>query len=299
MLTRPITTRIALLAAALLSAASSLAGARPEAPIQYGQGRQLCTLANPAIDESSGLACSRRDPNVFWTHNDSGGGPLVYAFNRKGEHLGTFAIKGARARDWEDMASFTSKGKSFLLFGDIGDNPSAREKCTLYIAPEPRIGPKGGLVGKLPVVQTTHFTYEDGPHNCEAVAIDPKQKIIFLITKEFGLSCTVFALPLRSRGGKPVVAKAIAKLNVPVVTAMDISPDGRRCIVLTYMHACEFTRKPDETWKQAFARLPRIIAMPPRMQGESICYGHDGKTLYLTSEKRPTPLLEVPVVEAK
>ena len=37
------------------------------------------------------------------------------------------------------------------------------------------------------------------------------------------------------------------------------------------------------------------IVLPVRVQGEAICYGQDGKTLYLTSEKRPTPLWEVPV----
>ena len=41
----------------------------------------------------------------------------------------------------------------------------------------------------------------------------------------------------------------------------------------------------------------REIGMPLRIQGESICYGPDGKTLYLTSEKLPTPLWEVPVVD--
>ncbi len=34
--------------------------------------------------------------------------------------------------------------------------------------------------------------------------------------------------------------------------------------------------------------------MPQRNQGESVCYGADGRTLYLTSEFAPTPLLEVP-----
>ena len=44
--------------------------------------------------------------------------------------------------------------------------------------------------------------------------------------------------------------------------------------------------------------------MPRRVQGESICYGIDGRTLYLTSECKgkssadPSPLLEVPVADA-
>ena len=96
---------------------------------------------------------------------------------------------------------------------------------------------------------------------------------------------------------KPIVAKEIGKLGAPLVTAMDISPDGRRAIVLTYTNAYEYTRAAGEDWAKAFSRSPRKIRMPGRTQGESICYGPDGKTLYLTSEKLPTPLLQVPVKE--
>jgi len=299
--TRRTTIRNALLAVAALSCASALAGTVPEPRIPYAQGRQIATLANRAIDESSGLACSHLDANVFWTHNDSGGGRRIYAFNRKGEHLGTFAIKGAGTRDWEDMASFALDGKSYLVVGDVGDNPRARSRVALYIVAEPRLTPEHAKgVTPLPLADAIRFVYSDGAHNCEAIAADPTQKLVLLITKEFGLGCTVFALPLKAPAdGKPVVAKAIARIAVPVVTAMDISPDGRRCIVLTYLHAFEFVRKPGEPWAKAFARLPRMLPMPPRIQGESICYGADGRTLYLTSEKRPTPLLEVPVAATK
>jgi len=42
--------------------------------------------------------------------------------------------------------------------------------------------------------------------------------------------------------------------------------------------------------------------MPERVQGESLCFGPDGKTLYLNSEcengnsDNPSPLLEVPLI---
>jgi len=294
-------TRTSALALTLLTASVTASAAEkappPPKPIPYGPGRQLCELGNVEIEESSGLACSRRNRGVFWTHNDSGDGPRLYAFNRKGDHLGVFAIHGARARDWEDMASFARGRKSYLLVGDVGDNPGARSKCTLYIVPEPRLARgKRGVEGKLRGAQAVHFTYPGGPRNCEAVAVDPTTLTAYVVSKEVSLQCKAYALPLRRNpSGKPWVAKAIATLKVPVVTAMDISPDGRRAIVLTYMHACEYTRRPDESWAQAFARAPRVVAMPPRQQGESICYGPDGKTLYLTSEKTPTPLLEVPV----
>ena len=94
------------------------------------------------------------------------------------------------------------------------------------------------------------------------------------------------------------VAQPIGSIKLWWPTAMDISPDGLRAVVLTYGDAFEYVRGPKETWAAAFARVPRRISVPMRKQGESICYGADGKTLYLTSEKLPTPLIEIPVAKA-
>ena len=295
-------TRTALVLLLALSPAL-LAAERPAAPpvpVEYGQGRQLCTLANEDVDESSGVACSRLTPGVFWTHNDSGDEPRVFAFNAKGDDLAAFDIEGANARDWEDMASFTRGGKAYLLLADVGDNAAERDNCTLYLVPEPRLDPKKrGVRGKLKA-EAIDFRYEDGPHNCEAVAVDPTSKTILLVTKIMPGPCKVYALhepPARPR--EPLVAKAIATLKLPLVTAMDVSPDGLRAVVLTYGNAYEYTRRPDEKWSDAFARQPRMVPMPPRRQGEAICYGPDAKTLYLTSEGNPCPFFEVPVKEGK
>ena len=56
------------------------------------------------INEASGIAESRKNPDVLWTHNDSGDSPRVFAFNRHGKHLGVYTIAGINNRDWEDMA---------------------------------------------------------------------------------------------------------------------------------------------------------------------------------------------------
>ena len=113
----------------------------PAGRVHYGPGEAIATLANQAIDESSGIACSRRLDGAFWTHNDSGGDANIYLFDRTGRDLGACRLEGV----------------------------------------------------------------------------------------------------------------------------------------------------------DAFAKPPRKIVMPERIQGEAICYGRDGKRLYLTSEKQPTPLFEVGV----
>jgi len=270
--------------------------ARRPGPVRYGKPRRLCTLACRHIDESSGLAPSRRTPGVFWTHNDSGCPPELFAFDRKGRHLGAYTVAGAPNRDWEDLASLTVGKKHFLLVCDTGDNALIRPFASLYLVPEPAVDPNRPTAGgKLRAVRAIHFTYEDGPQDCESVGVDPTTRTIYLVAKRGRR--TVYELPMPSKAGtKRLVARAVARLDIAPAVAMDISGDGLRAVVLTYALAFEYTRAPGEKWAAAFRRGGRRLRMPGRRQGESICYGRDGKTLYLTSEKLPTPLLEVPAV---
>ncbi len=257
----------------------------------YGQSRRIGALANKQIVESSGLAPSRRQPGVFWTHNDSGDEPRVFAFDSTGKDLGVCRINGAEAIDWEDMASFTRDGKNWLLMADVGDNGMRRKSYQLYLCEEP----------STPAIEIAarriEFQYKQGSHDCESVAVDAIRGIVLLTTKVFGPSCEVYQLDIPAGPTTEIlIAQPLATIAVPAAVAMDVSPDGLRAIVLTYGDALEFSRTPDESWQQGFARPPRQIAMPARRQGESICYGHDGRTLYLTSELRPAPLWEVPWV---
>jgi hypothetical protein len=291
------------IAAAPIAAASwaCVAAEKSASPgaIRYGRPRALCVLASRKVNESSGVACSRRRPGVFWTHNDSGDDARLFAFDRKGRHLGQYNLPGAENVDWEDLASFTLDGKHYLLICDTGDNERYKKLVTLYIAEEPLVDPnKPAQKGKLRLTQTIHFTYDDGPQDCEAVAIDPTTRAILLISKRG--KRTVYELPIpRQAVTKKLVARSIGRLNLWPVVAMDISPDGRRAVALTYLHAYEYVRAAGEKWAAAFARPARTIPMPVRRQGESICYGPRGRSLYLTSEKLPTPLLEVPALPAK
>src|SRR5678815_6027173 len=68
-------------------------------PNGYGSPIHLANLGNPAVKESSGIAASHFNTNILWTHNDSGGGPFVYAFDRQGKHRGVWRVTGAQAVD--------------------------------------------------------------------------------------------------------------------------------------------------------------------------------------------------------
>jgi hypothetical protein len=265
----------------------------------YDQPRELSKLKDDRVNESSGIAASIRYKDMFWTHNDSGDSARIFLINKGGETLAIVAIKGVAAIDWEDIASFKRGEDGYILIADTGNNARLRQNGILYIIREPLI-PMNPDNKEAPIIEveperSLSFQFEDGPHDCEAVAIDPTESTIYLVNKERA-ECKVYSMPLPSKESKePNIAKAIATLKMPYVTAMDISPDGLHSVILTYTDAYSFDRANGETWMQAFSREPHIIKAPPRKQGESICYGADGKSLYLTSENTNQPFWEIPV----
>ncbi len=273
----------------------------PGAPLQYGPARELARIADPRIDESSGLAASVRYRDAFWTHNDSGDSARVFLIDRGGRTLCVVHLEGVKALDWEDIASYRAGGEGWILVADVGDNSRRRETGVLHLLREPEIRVPGEGE-EAPILEVEpdlaiRFRYEDGPRDCEAVAVDATESAIYLLSKEL-VTCRVYSLPIPPPGSAgPHVARFVAEVRLPFPNAMDISPDGRRAAVLTYGDAYLFTRAEGEPWARAFSRAPRAVKAPIRPQGEAICYGPDGRTLYLTSENAHQPLWEIPVIE--
>ena len=106
-----------------------------------GSGTTSGTVANPAIDELSGLAQSRAHPGVLWANNDSGDTARVYALGTDGADLGTVSVSGATAVDWEDLALGPGPGGTDHLYvgdtGGAGTPANARPTVTVYRFPEP------------------------------------------------------------------------------------------------------------------------------------------------------------------
>jgi hypothetical protein len=278
------------------TSAPSTSPATQPTPIRYGEGRRIAVLANRRINESSGVAVGRLNAGVFWTHNDSGGGAYLYAFNAKGENLATCRVTGAGNRDWEDIASARIGTRAMLIIGDFGDNARRRKYASLILVREPELdATKRNATLAAKAEMEIRYRYAGGPADCEAVAYCPVTRQVLLATKRT-LGSDVYALALPAKApAQTLVLKPIARLPLPAVTGMDISPDGQRAIVLTYGPAYQVVRRKGETWAKALARPPRVVPLPRRRQGEAICYGPDGRTLYLTSEKLPTPLIEVSI----
>src|SRR4051794_41808773 len=101
-------------------------GAVAAAGTGYGASTVLGTVTDPAIDESSGLAASRRSPGLLWTHNDSGDDPLVYCLDFQAHSCGVWRVAGAQGLDWGGMAARPGGGGGGASPhpGGIGGHPA-------------------------------------------------------------------------------------------------------------------------------------------------------------------------------
>ncbi len=261
-------------------------------------------IGSSEITESSGLAASRCNEDVFWTHNDSKNDPLIFALDKEGGRLGTWKVEGAENIDWEDMAAFKDKsGECYLFIGDIGNNARFRSSLTVYRVKEPRISKKDSSSSEKDPLKSDRaapitLSFPDFPFNSETLLVHPKTEDIYIVSKMFSGSAAVYKLPAASRNGKNVLVK-VADFSVPAIpgglfTGGEISSDGRRVILCDYYNGYEISLPDpaldfDEIWKEE----PTIIDLGKREQGEAICYSVDMSAVFATSEKKNSPFIKV------
>jgi hypothetical protein len=283
----------------MLAAATALAAAAA-----YGPAKIIAQLENADIRESSGIAASRQWPGVFWTHNDSGDSPRIFAFDRQGRDLGSYTVSGATALDWEDIAigPGPEPGSWSLYIGEIGGNKRDASEVVIYRVPEPE--PRKGAHAKTEPAFPIRLRYPDGPHDAEALLVHPQSGDIYVVTKAFpdDRETHVFKAPaphtaavrtLQKAGVVRFANRSLFTMLLGRVTGGDISPDGRRVALCDYFRAHEAVlpagRPFDDIWQQEWSP----VELAPRVQGEAICYRHDGRALLATSESAPCPLQEV------
>lgn len=273
---------------------------QPAGPSPAAEGFEAVgTLLDDALPELSGLAASHRRPGVQWALSDSGNAPALVALSPELRRLEVVAVEGVINHDWEDLASFERDGQAWLLIADTGDNFSLRAEVSLILVPEP--GPGQSTVAPARVIR---FRYEDGPRDCEAMAIDAKRGRVLLADKgrhPVGLYELAFDGP--DAGVR--VARRLADFPdlVPTpaprvqtlggarwrgtATAMDLSPDGLSLIVLSTLSATLFRRDVDQDWPAALARPALSQRLPRLPMFESMALETGGGSALLATEARP------------
>ena len=305
--------------------------AQTQVSSDYGKAQTVGKIENKEIEESSGLAASPCQPNVFWTHNDSGSGAKIFALDAKGANLGEFVVSGAENDDWEDIAAYKNEnGECFLYIGDIGNNNRGRTEMLIYRVREPKIGAmnekqasrensknetnpfnRRGLSAKVgersegrkfaqtETAEAIKFEYPDFRHDAETLMVHPQTGDVYILTKRLSGAAGVYRLGAEFDSKKTNKLEKIADFSVPAVpngllTGGDISPDGKRVVVVDYFAAYEIVLPEkagnfDEIWQAK----PSTVLLGERKQGEAIAYGADGNSIFATSEGKKSPVIEV------
>ena len=272
---------------------------------RYGKAKIVGVIKTAEVTESSGIAASKCQPDVFWTHNDSDGGAFIFAVNSKGEKLGTWQVGNSKNTDWEDIVAFKdAAGECFLFIGDIGDNRRARESLTVFRVPEPAVSAADKTSSeKTPryaeSIEPIRFRYPDGSRDAETLLVHPQTGDFYILTKRLRGAASVYKLSKNYVPRRINQLEKIADFSVPAVpngflTGGDISPDGRRVVLCDYFSAYEIVlpetaKNFDDIWREK----PLIVELGEREQGEAVCYSADGAAIYATSENANSPIIEV------
>jgi hypothetical protein len=254
-------------------------------------------LKSPDLKEASGIAASKCQADVYWTHNDSGDKALIYAIDSKGAHLGVWNVNEATNRDWEDIATIKTDGKCYVLIGEIGDNEHKHKRLAVYRVEEPTVSEiTKASTSKDPVqtsqISTAYMFYPDEKHDAEALLAHPSNGDVYVLTKSKNSASHVYKFKPRFEGEEQTMEK-VADLTVPAVpngsiTGGDISPDGKRVILCDYFSGYELELPDGADFDAIWKQRPLRVDLGQREIGEAVGYSADGSFVIAVSEKRNT-----------
>jgi hypothetical protein len=226
----------------------------------------------PEIPESSGLAVSRRDSRLLWSHNDSGNDTILFALDADGTVRARVRVP-IRTVDWEDISAAPCPPKDCLYIADIGDNRLRRQRVQIYRVPEPAPGDP-----QTQAPEIFNATYTDGAHNAEAMFVVGAD--LFIVTRD--RVGTIYRSSLD--GSRALTFRPIGQLGLAAVTDAETSRDGNFLVVRTSHEAVLYP-----TADLIRGRITPYLRIPidglKESQGEGVAL--DGRVLYLSSEGRP------------
>lgn len=268
----------------------------------WSSPRQIGTLDTNVVDESSGMAVSRAYPNRIYHINDSGDGGYFYVSDYQGQNMQRVRVNGFNPSDAEDLAYGSYGGRNYLILGDIGDNGESRSSITLVVVDE-----QASFGTSVNAAFQITLRYPDGAHNAEAMALHPNGDLYILTKENPSRVYRLTAAQWQNTSGQIQTLQFVGQFGLAGqtgssnITALDISPDGNRLLVLTYNGALELEARLDHgvldfsRYTTSGGPAYKVIKLTRLPQQESISYLPNGLDFLYTSESLgdAVPILEV------
>lgn len=248
----------------------------------FTQQQVIATIDDGRLIEASGLEESYENPGYFWTHNDSGGEPVLYLIDTKGKVQMEVELEGMTNRDWEEIVTAKHGEQSYIYVAETGDNKAVHENVSLIRLPEPKFSGSFDFQVANQDLDIMTFTYAEGARDAEALLFDSQFNEFVLVTKREKHSM-VYAFPFEI-SNEPISITSHGTIPSRNFTAADLNEDGE--ILLKNYDSIYF-------WGGAKTRaLYRILTWnalaidySPEPQGEAICWYKEN--FYTISEKNP------------
>ncbi|MEO6515019.1 MAG: hypothetical protein ABIP18_05155 [Steroidobacteraceae bacterium] len=272
----------------------SLATAAEGLCTRWSEASKVGELPIATIMEASGIALSRSASRLY--HINDGDGAFFHVTDIQGGALQTVRVTGFMPQDIEDLGLGPCGTSTCLYLADTGDNAVRRQSVQIAVIKETeRFG------AEVAPERVITARYPDGPHDAEAIAIHPSGDLL-LATKmrrgEQGPSLLFRLSAAQLAAGGEQTFAVVGTIPVPalteqleqsprrVVTAMNISPDGRRFVLLTYDAVIEFAVDlkaglPDNWVEGKTHHAAPIAAL---IQAEAIAYERDGRSILYSTE---------------
>jgi DNA-binding beta-propeller fold protein YncE len=270
-------------------------------PVKIKKTGKLGRYANI---EPSGIIKSRVYENVFWSQNDSGDEPRIFAHTREGKIYPTddglkegIRIPDAVNVDWEDI---TNDNHGHIIVGDVGNREiNNRRDFALYWVLEPH-----PQTNRISVFKKIFYTFPEYPdysefpvkeNNFDCEGIFWANEKIYLISKN---RANTYTSLYRLDSEIPFAVNTLTYLDTFDIgdntTAADASPDGRRLVITTYsaIWLFEVEQGNDNYFDGKISWLPIDVG-----ENEAVCF--DGETLIITAEEGVGDIYEVPLRDLK
>ena len=150
---------------------------------------QVRALLPEEVRENSGLFFHH---GRLWTHNDSGGKPILYALDTATfEVVQRVTLANAKNKDWEDVCT---DGENVYV-GDFGNNKGKRKNLRIYTFPLSALPDNGDATVTVDSIRfsfgdQTVFEYEKHAHDYDCESLFATEQFLYVFSKGWATGTT-------------------------------------------------------------------------------------------------------------
>lgn len=280
-----------LLPLALLLLAATSVFAQKENYVGYSPlfNPEFKTLLPKEVHETSGLFFHN---GRLWTHNDSGGKPILYGLDTTTfQVVQRITIANANNKDWEDVCI----DKERVYVGDFGNNKGGRKDLRIFIFPLSEIPEEGDVTITVDTISfsfgdQTNFEFVKYAHDFDCEAMFATNDYLYLFSKCW-VSGTTRLYRLTKTPGTQVAEVVNGFDSQGLITGADYDPENGLLVLVGYVKDVwlpflyliyDFDDAGVKLANRRF-EMPNLLSM----QTEGICFYEPGKC-YLSAETSPT-----------